>query len=199
MIANHTSFADHAAMTFLTGASPTGEKKYLTKMAYFKLPIFGWVQSLAGDIGVDVTDARSRLESMERCRSALDGGSSLVIYPEGGRNRDPLTLLPFKTGFARIASECGVRVLPVAMHGTWKAARGFIPDVGKMILQVGPPFAVENDDIPAALETARSWIQGAVLDLDAEREMEIRAGKDRLPTTGEHTRDGSEAPWVRYW
>ena len=66
-----------------TTASPSGEKKYLTKAFYFSLPIFGWLQYIAGDIGVDVKDANSRKESMERCRGALSGGSSLVIYPEG--------------------------------------------------------------------------------------------------------------------
>lgn len=36
---------------------------------------------------------------------ALDEGSSLILFPEGGRNMGPEALLPFKTGLFHVASK----------------------------------------------------------------------------------------------
>jgi 1-acyl-sn-glycerol-3-phosphate acyltransferase len=128
---NHSSIADNAFLSFLQTASPTGEKKYLTKREYTRIPIFGWLQWLAGDIAVDTNtggDRRASLAaqkaSVERCKTALDEGSSIVIFPEGTRNKEPAKLLPFASGPFRIARDCGRRVLPVVLHGAEHAIGG---------------------------------------------------------------------------
>ena len=45
--------------------------------------------------------------------------------------------MPFKTGFARIALECGVRVLPVAICDSHRAISGFSAGCARMALTVG--------------------------------------------------------------
>jgi 1-acyl-sn-glycerol-3-phosphate acyltransferase len=46
--------------------------------------------------------------------AALDGGSSLIIFPEGTRNAGPEPLLPFKTGLYHMAAaRPGIDLVPV--------------------------------------------------------------------------------------
>eukprot|EP01062_Namystynia_karyoxenos_P084573 TRINITY_DN9990_c0_g1_i1.p1 TRINITY_DN9990_c0_g1~~TRINITY_DN9990_c0_g1_i1.p1 ORF type:complete len:320 (+),score=95.44 TRINITY_DN9990_c0_g1_i1:74-961(+) len=187
LVANHQSTLDNAMMTFLPAASPTGEKKYLTKSMYFALPIFGWAQKLSGDIGVDLKDEQSRAESISKCCDALDRGSSLVVYPEGGRNQRLLQtgqLLPFKNGAFRIAQHAKRRVLPVCLYGSLDgmgtACRcDTLLSIGpaKLIVRVCEPFkiadptgdaAVDAAAVKEAAERARASIQEAYTELEAQ-------------------------------
>jgi len=46
--------------------------------------------------------------------AALDGGASLILFPEGTRNTTAAPLLPFKSGLYRLARACpGVELVPV--------------------------------------------------------------------------------------
>jgi 1-acyl-sn-glycerol-3-phosphate acyltransferase len=44
-------------------------------------------------------------DPVEKMVAALDGGASLIIFPEGGRNMGPDPLLPFKTGLYHVAER----------------------------------------------------------------------------------------------
>ncbi len=44
-------------------------------------------------------------DPVELMVGALDEGSSLILFPEGGRNMGPDPLLPFKTGLFHVASK----------------------------------------------------------------------------------------------
>lgn len=46
--------------------------------------------------------------------AALDGGASLILFPEGRRNTGEDTILPFKSGLYHLARQCpGVDLVPV--------------------------------------------------------------------------------------
>jgi 1-acyl-sn-glycerol-3-phosphate acyltransferase len=69
--------------------------------------------------------------------SALDGGSPLLIAPEGGRSHVP-GLRQAKPGIAYIAEETGLPVIPVGIVGTtddfWqKASKGKRPHLEMII------------------------------------------------------------------
>lgn len=115
IVANHSSYLDHAAMSFLPWP-----KKYLTNNKYFILPVFGWIQWLVGDIGVNVSSKENRAQSLQKCVDVLKKGSSIVIYPEGTRSKIPKQLLPFKHGAFTIAKEAGVPILPVTLVNVQK-------------------------------------------------------------------------------
>ena len=58
-------------------------------------------------------EARDR-DPVDQMVEALDGGSSLIIFPEGRRNDTGETLLPFKTGIYHVAKKRpGIRFVPV--------------------------------------------------------------------------------------
>jgi 1-acyl-sn-glycerol-3-phosphate acyltransferase len=112
VVANHQSFLD----IFVLCNIPH-EMKWVAKRELFKIPLFGWGLSLAGDISLDRGDAASALKVMSKARRYLRNGMSVMIFPEGTRSEDG-TLLPFKPGAFKLAVETGVPLLPIAVTGT---------------------------------------------------------------------------------
>ena len=112
VVANHQSFLD----IFVLCNIPH-EMKWVAKKSLFKIPMFGWGLSLAGDICLDRGDAASALKVMSKARRYIENGVSVMIFPEGTRSEDG-TLLPFKPGAFKLAVETGVPVLPIAVTGS---------------------------------------------------------------------------------
>jgi 1-acyl-sn-glycerol-3-phosphate acyltransferase len=115
VVANHQSILD----ILLLSRMPR-EMKWVAKEELFRIPWVGWMLRMSGDIAIRRGDAESGGEALARAKAYLGRGMSVMIFPEGTRSARG-TLLPFKSGAFRLASEAGVPVLPVAVHGT---ARG---------------------------------------------------------------------------
>jgi 1-acyl-sn-glycerol-3-phosphate acyltransferase len=112
VVANHQSFLD----IFVLCNIPH-EMKWVAKKELFKIPLFGWGLSLAGDICLDRGDTASALAVMEKARRYLRNGMSVMIFPEGTRSEDG-KLLPFKPGAFKLAVELGVPILPISVSGS---------------------------------------------------------------------------------
>lgn len=52
-------------------------------------------------------------EWLEASLEALKRGESIIIYPEGKRNKSGVGLLPFHSGAALLAAKSGARIVPV--------------------------------------------------------------------------------------
>lgn len=152
VIANHASFIDSAALSMV----PV-HKKYLTNMKYFGIPVFGWAQALAGDVGVNLSSRESRGAGRQACVDALTRGDSVVIYPEGTRQRSPPALGDFKKGAFAIARQAGVPILPVKLVNTYLAfdRKGMAGDAAVSVV-VGAP--IDSSDEDAALAAARAFL-----------------------------------------
>jgi 1-acyl-sn-glycerol-3-phosphate acyltransferase len=58
--------------------------------------------------------ARRQEDPVAQMAAALDGGASLILFPEGMRNASDATLLPFRTGLYHLARQRpGVDLVPV--------------------------------------------------------------------------------------
>jgi 1-acyl-sn-glycerol-3-phosphate acyltransferase len=112
VVANHQSFLDIFVL-----CNVPHEMKWVAKKELFKIPMFGWGLSLAGDISLDRGDTASALEVMEKLRRYLENGMSVMIFPEGTRSEDG-KLLPFKPGAFKLAVELGVPLLPISVSGS---------------------------------------------------------------------------------
>lgn len=111
-VANHESYAD----IFLISCLPW-EMKWLSKDTIFRIPVMGWMMSMAGDIALTRGDRSSAADALTACRDRLDKHVSVMIFPEGTRSRGG-DMLPFKDGAFRLAIEAGVPILPIAVAGT---------------------------------------------------------------------------------
>lgn len=102
IVSNHRSFLD----ILINADSYPGVYKFLSKKEMTKIPVWGLtVRRLC--ILVDRKSPESRAESMERMRQALQAGFSILLYPEGTRNRTHEPLTDFYDGAFRLASETG--------------------------------------------------------------------------------------------
>jgi 1-acyl-sn-glycerol-3-phosphate acyltransferase len=111
IVSNHRSFLD----ILINAAAYPGVYKFLSKKEMTKIPVWGLtVRRLC--ILVDRQSPESRAESMERMRQALEQGFSILLYPEGTRNRGDEPLQDFYDGAFRLAHETGYPLAVMTLH-----------------------------------------------------------------------------------
>ncbi|MGH2569672.1 MAG: lysophospholipid acyltransferase family protein [bacterium] len=91
--------------------------------SHFRVPVYGWIMQRFGNVPVpaEPTTASVRLLK-QRCRAALDAGTSLIVFPEGHRTLDGSVGL-FRPGVFRMAREFGVAVVPMSIVGAFELKR----------------------------------------------------------------------------
>ena len=159
-VANHESYAD----IFLISHLPW-EMKWLSKDTIFRIPVMGWMMSMAGDVRITRGHRGSAAQAIAACRDRLAKRVSVMIFPEGTRSRGG-ELLPFKDGAFRLAVEAGVPILPIAVAGTRHAmAKGsFRFRRAEAICHVLEPIPTEGlgpGDVAALRERVRSLLMEA--------------------------------------
>jgi 1-acyl-sn-glycerol-3-phosphate acyltransferase len=91
--------------------------RYLAKASLFRIPVFGWIITSAGQIPVERGSSEAA-HAFEAAVEAVERGESAVFYPEGTITRDPaLWPMTGKTGAARVALTTGKPVIPIAQWG----------------------------------------------------------------------------------
>ncbi|HAH37666.1 MAG TPA: 1-acyl-sn-glycerol-3-phosphate acyltransferase [Algoriphagus sp.] len=109
-LANHFSYLDIAMMGFIPG-----DVQFVGKASIRKAPLFGYYFKKL-HIAVDRSRLKSRAETMRRAGLALDNGSSIVLFPEGGiYSTQPPQMVPFKNGAFRLAVEKQIPIIPVTL------------------------------------------------------------------------------------
>lgn len=109
-LANHFSYLDVAMMGFVPG-----DVVFIGKASIRKLPFFGYYFKNL-HIAVNRSSLKSRAETMRRAGLALNQGSSIVLFPEGGiYTQNPPFLVPFKNGAFRLALEKQISIIPVTL------------------------------------------------------------------------------------
>lgn len=164
VVANHQSFVDILLISHLPW-----EMKWLSKAAFFKYPLVGWMMRMAGDIRLVRGKRDSIVQAMADCRDRLDKKVSVMIFPEGTRSRDG-ELQPFKDGAFRLAIEAGVPVLPLAVNGAYTAAvkgdwRFGVSDAEVRVLAPISTDGMTLDDVGALKERARDEIAAALAEM----------------------------------
>lgn len=111
-VSNHTSFLDIPGLTMLL----PGQFRPLAKKELLRIPIFGWIATSAAII-VDRSSPESRKKSIDKLKTFLHNGISILIFAEGTQNRSKEILQPFKDGAFRIAIDTQEPVLPIVVLG----------------------------------------------------------------------------------
>ncbi|MFJ7936838.1 lysophospholipid acyltransferase family protein [Sporosarcina sp. NPDC096371] len=90
---------------------------FISKVEVKKLPIINdWMEEM-NCVFIDRSDRRSAMNVLRDSVEKLRGGHSIIIFPEGTRSKGT-GIQEFKSGFAKIAQDAGVPVVPIALYGT---------------------------------------------------------------------------------
>jgi 1-acyl-sn-glycerol-3-phosphate acyltransferase len=139
---NHLSYMD----TPVVLANVPVRFRFLAKRGLFKIPFLGTHLGQAGHIPVHRDDPRASVKTMQVAAEAIQKrGTSLLIFPEGGRSHDG-RLGSFKEGAAYIAIRAGVPIVPAALIGTQHVLPfgSGTPKAGRVTLKIMPPLTTEG-------------------------------------------------------
>ncbi len=125
-LANHFSYLDIPMMGFIPG-----DALFVGKASIRKAPLFGFYFKHL-HIAVDRSKLKSRAETLKRTSDALDSGSSVIIFPEGGIfTGNPPQMIPFKNGAFKLAIDKQIPIIPVTLSYNHL----ILPDDGKLLLR----------------------------------------------------------------
>ncbi len=155
-IANHISWLD-AAMVPLIFRRPI---RPLGKAEMGKVPLFGFIYRRAV-ITVDRSNPAARRRSVQRLKSLLRKGVSVLVFPEGTFNETGEALAPFFDGAFRIAVETGTPIKPVLLLDTYARMPydkplSLNPGRSRVVfLDAVPVAGLSMEDVPALREAIR--------------------------------------------
>ncbi len=145
--ANHLSVADNPAVLL---ALPWRKRlRVATAASEEVLRGRGRIQSFFAALisnGFLFSQRGSVRSSLANCEVLVDGGWSLLFFPEGIRSDDE-RLRPFKRGIGLLATQLGVPVVPVHLKGTDSVLPkgGSRPHRGNIEVRFGWPLRIPAD------------------------------------------------------
>jgi 1-acyl-sn-glycerol-3-phosphate acyltransferase len=158
VVANHGSFVDGLVLILSLRAPTT----YVVGTAFAQQPLLGRFLSGLGCVFAGGGSPSGASEVIDQLTAVVRGGSTLVIFPEGGLSALP-GLRRFRLGAFRVAAAAGVEVVPVGVRGT----RAIVPPrqrrarPGAIVVEIGAPIMPAGTDwrtVVALRDTAQRAI-----------------------------------------
>lgn len=114
-------------------------KEYLKKMPFIGMACMSTNQIFVGDSISSISKA------VEKARKTLNGGMSMVIFPEGTRSHDG-EMMPFKRGAFMLANEIGLPIVPLSISGSYDifSRNAKTVSCGKLTLTIHNPISEEE-------------------------------------------------------
>lgn len=94
--------------------------KWVSKREVYRIPVFGWVLWMHGDVAIERGVSAAAKAMMQTCEDYLRRGVSIVMFPEGTRTKTGQVGM-FKEGAMLLARQSGAEILPVVIDGTFDA------------------------------------------------------------------------------
>jgi 1-acyl-sn-glycerol-3-phosphate acyltransferase len=141
-VGNHTSFFD-VVLTYVRVPRPTG---YISKKEFEKIPLLStWMKFLYCQF-LDRKDLKSGIRMILKCIDLIKHGVSICVFPEGTRNRNPDTMLPFHNGSFKIAKKANCPIVPMALTNSSALFEQHYPRIKKahVILEYGTPYYITD-------------------------------------------------------
>jgi 1-acyl-sn-glycerol-3-phosphate acyltransferase len=171
--------------------------RIMAKRNLFNYPFLGWHLRRSGQIAIDRSDARSSLRSLMRASETVHNGTSMLVFPEGGRSQDGL-LQEFLGGAFYVAIKAGVDVVPMALVGTRDALpmNSYVIRPTPFELVIGKPISTdgmnarEMDKLAEITKQAIADLYYPRANVADPRTTERPATKAEIPSTGHMQPEG---------
>ena len=168
VVANHESFVDILLISHLPF-----EMKWMSKSEFFKIPLVGWMMTMAGDIKLVRGDKKASAQALIDSRDRLAKRVSVMVFPEGTRSQTG-ELAEFRDGAFRIAIQAGVPIIPLAVLGTRDALikhdwRFGMSDAEVRVLAPIPTDGLTKADVADLRDRTRAVIAAELETMRAER------------------------------
>ena len=116
-IYNHYSLLD----VFAVNRHYSIAAKPLIKQELLKIPLLGWLFSMSA-IPINRDSKSSKSKGMDEMQNNIKKGISVLIFPEGTRNRTKNALSDFKNGAFKLAVENNIAIQPTVILNTRKTS-----------------------------------------------------------------------------
>lgn len=131
-VQNHVSAFDPVA---LYPAFSERQLFFVSKKENLEIPVGGRLMAGAGVLGLDRENNRQGVLVMRRAAQLMEGGGTVVIYPEGTRSKTG-ELGPFRDGCFKAAQWGGAPVAVVTVHGSGEASRSLFKKKNTIVFRV---------------------------------------------------------------
>ncbi len=141
VIPNHQSYFDIFIIYGWLGL----DIRWIMKKELERIPGIGFGSKKVGHIFLDRRNKRVAVESLNKAKSILVNGTSVVIFPEGTRSTDG-TLGEFKRGAFKLANDLQLPLLPVTINGTGRILPAGTVNLfpGRASMVIHPPIDIKN-------------------------------------------------------
>jgi 1-acyl-sn-glycerol-3-phosphate acyltransferase len=152
--------------------------------SHFKIPAYGWLMKRFGNVPVPDVRRPSDLKRMWRMtQAAIDGGTSLIIFPEAMRTRDG-QLNAFQDGGFRVAQQLGVPIVPVSLVGSFQHHRTgywmlWPAKVTVVIHGTIDTKGMTKEDVPALRDKVRATIAAPLEEYARDQSSSREQGQER--------------------
>ncbi|PLX19417.1 MAG: 1-acyl-sn-glycerol-3-phosphate acyltransferase [Marinilabiliales bacterium] len=130
IVSNHMSAME--SMIFPALIAPFMEVTFVIKESIVKHFLFGPVMKARDPIAVARTNSREDLiYVLNKGKEQLEKGTSVVIFPQGGR-RDVFKAEEFNSLGVKLAKSAGVKVIPIALKTDFWGNGKLVKDLGPL-------------------------------------------------------------------
>lgn len=139
-VGNHSSILDIPILLYATKRN----LGFIAKKEILKTPIIGYWLKNSKCVPIDRENARAAIESINEAIKNIQEGNSMVIFPEGTRNKEG-KVGKFKKGSLRIGTKSKAPIVPVSIDRASRAfedTRKFVPTRIKIVF--GKPIDTRN-------------------------------------------------------
>lgn len=137
-VGNHRSYFD-VLITYVRVKGLTG---YMSKKEVKKVPLLrDWMRALHCQF-IDREDVKQGLKVILDCIELVKSGISVCVFPEGTRNKEEGTFLPFHEGSFKIATKTNCAIVPMTINNAGAVFEDHIPFIKKthIVLEYGKPI-----------------------------------------------------------
>ncbi len=152
------------------GVATTDITIALAKSELRKVPIFAQLWSLAGNMWIDRNNRKKAIEQIKTATQTI-GNRNFTVFPEGTRNKDMNSILPFKKGpfYLAIDSQYPIVLMVISPYRhLYDPSYGLLRN-GTIHIRFCTPIPTAGktrDDIPSLLTTVRDAMIAEYKSLD---------------------------------